>query len=150
MTATDLEYMACEISWGSRWINLNDHLSYTIAGDTTLGSTSTTWRKITAQSPILGGTYLIHAVPELISETVAVWVNGDSQTELSDNLFTLMDLFSQYDYRLRWTYNEYREYWRCQLAEAMLSRGQVWAHSTMAKAQFTVPRWPDVTRESLE
>jgi hypothetical protein len=34
----------------------------------------------------------------------------------------------------------------CQLADATMSRGQVWTHSTMAKAEFAIPRYPDVTR----
>ena len=41
----------------------------------------------------------------------------------------LNDLFEQYDYRIRWTFNEYREYWRCQLADAVSSRGHVWSHN---------------------
>ena len=149
MTATGLDYLAAEISFGSRWINLNDRLSYRIAGDTTMETSAKTWRKVTAESPILGGSYLIHAVPEMIAEQIGVWIYGNSQTDLSDNLFTLLELFEQYDYRIRWTFDEYREYWRCQLADISMSRGQVWTHSQMAKATFTVPRFPDVSREHI-
>jgi hypothetical protein len=60
-----------------------------------------------------------------------------------------MDLFEQYDFRIRWTFDEYREYWRCQLADATVGRGQVWTHNLMASAQFMVPRYPDVTRERI-
>jgi hypothetical protein len=60
-----------------------------------------------------------------------------------------MDLFEQYDYRIRWTFDDYREYWHCQLADGTYSRGQVWTHSLMAKAEFNIPRYPDVTREQL-
>lgn len=149
MTATGLDYLAAEISFGSRWINLNDRLSYRIAGDTTMETSTKTWRKVTTESPILGGNYLIHAVPEMVAEQIGVWIYGNSQTDLSDNLFTLLELFEQYDYRIRWTFDEYREYWRCQLADASMSRGQVWTHSQMAKATFTVPRYPDVSREHI-
>jgi len=148
-TKTGLNYLGLEISWGTRWVNLNDHDSYRIGAEQTRDSTARTWRKITADSSVLGGTYLIHAVPEMVSEQVHLWVYGGSQTELSDNLFTLMELFEQYDYQLRWTFDEYRETWRCQLADATMSRGQVWTHSLMASVALTIPRWPDVTRERI-
>jgi len=145
-----LDYLAVEISWGSQWINLNDGLRYKIDAEQTRDTTSKQWRKITAESPILGGNYLIHATPEMVNETVAVWVYGQDQTEVNDNYWFLMDLFEQFDYRIRWTTNEYREYWRCQLADATSSRGQVWTHSRMAKTSFAVPRYPDVDRERVD
>jgi len=148
-TKTGLDYMAVEISYGSRWVNLNDKLIYEISADQTRDSTAKTWRKVIANSPILGGDYLIHAVPEMVGEHISVWVRGTTQTEVADNLFHLTDLFEQYDYRIRWTTDEYREYWRCQLAEATTSRGQVWTHNLMAKADFTIPRYPEVTREHI-
>lgn len=146
---TGLSYLGCEVSYGSRWVNLNDQSNYKIAAQSTRDATQKTWRKVTAQSPILGGTYLVHAVPEMMSEQISVWVYGSDQTEVSDNLFTLLALFEQYDYRVRWTFDEYREYWRCQLADATIGRGQVWTHSLMASVQFTIPRYPDVDREYI-
>jgi hypothetical protein len=146
---TGLDYMAAEVSWGSRWVNINDGEMFKISGEGTRETTGKTWRKVTADSPILGGNYLIHAVPEMVTEQIAVWVYGQSQTDVSDNLFLLMELFEQYDFRIRWTFDEYRETWRCQLADSSMGRGQVWTHNTMAKAEFTVPRYPDITREHI-
>jgi hypothetical protein len=144
-----LEYLAVEISYGSRWISINDGQVYKISADQTRENSAKTWRKTTADSPILGGNYLVHAVPDMVLEQVGIWVRGVDQTEVSDNLFTLVELFEQYDYRIRWTLNEHREYWRCQLADSSLSRGQVWTHSRMALAQFQIPRYPNVTRERI-
>lgn len=144
-----LNYLAVEISWGSQWINLNDRQRYVIDADTTRDGVSKTWRKYTAESPVLGGNYLVHAVPDMVNETIGVWVHGESQTDLADNFWTLNDMFEQFDYRIRWTTDEYREIWRCQLAEATTSRGQIWTHSQMAKAQFSVPRYPVITRERV-
>ena len=146
---TGLDYMAVEISWGSRWVNLNDGEVYKIAGDATRDTTQKSWRKVVADSPILGGNYLIHAVPDMVAETIGVWVYGQTQTETSDNMFNLQELFEQYDYRVRWTFDEYREYWRCQLADSTMSRGQVWTHNMMARAEFSVPRYPDVETEHI-
>lgn len=144
-----LQYLAVEISYGGEWVDLNDGQRFKINAEGTRDNTSKSWRKITAQSPILGGDYLIHAVPNMVSEQVGVWVYGNTQTDLADNFFFLEELFEQLDYRLRWTTNEYRETWRCQLAEASSGRGQVWTHSQMAVSTFTVPRYPDVARERI-
>lgn len=144
-----LQYMDAEISYGSSWVSLNDGERYKIAATNTRDNTSKTWRKITAQSPVLGGTYLVHAVPELVTEQVGVWIYGSNQTDLADNFFFLDELFEQPSFRLRWTFNEYREYWDCQLADASYSRNQVWTHSAMAMSTFSVPRFPRVTRERV-
>lgn len=144
-----LNYLACEISYGGEWINLNEGDRFRLNAQTTRDNTQRTYRKVTASSPILGGNYLVHAVPEMINEQVSVWVHGNTQTDLADNLFFLEELFEQFDYRLRWTFNEYREYWRCQIADASSSRGQVWTHNQMAMSTFTVPRYPDVERERI-
>jgi hypothetical protein len=148
-STTGLDYLAVEVSYGTRWVNINNGETYKIAADTTRDSTAKTWRKVVAESPILGGNYLVHAVPDMVQEQIGVWVYGQSQTEMNDNLFTLTDLFEQYDYRIRWTFDEYREYWRCQLADTTMSRGQVWTHSLMARAEFAIPRYPDVTTERI-
>jgi hypothetical protein len=144
-----LTYMAVEISQGSAWVNLNDGDNFRINSEGTRDSTAKSWRKTVAESPILGGNYLIHAVPDMVAENVSIWVHGSDQTDLADNFFYAQELFEQYDFRIRWTTNEYREYWRCQLADSTYSRGHVWTHNQMAQLNFTVPRYPDVTRERI-
>lgn len=147
---TGLNYMVVEVSWGSRWIDINDHLNYKISGSSTRDSATRTYRKTTVQSPVLSGSYLVHAVPDMTQETVGVWVYGASQTELNDNFYQLLDLFQQWSFRIRWTFDEYREYWNCSLADVSYSRNQVWTHSLMASVQFTIPVYPEVSREALE
>lgn len=144
-----LNYMALEISYGSQWVNLNDQEKYRISAEATRDNVAKTFRKVTAESPILGGNYLIHAVPEMVQEQVGIWVYGNNQSDLSDNIFFLYDLFEQFSYQLRWTTNEYREIWTCQLADSSSGRGQVWTHSQMAVVTFTVPRYPRVVRERI-
>ena len=66
MTATGLDYLAAEISFGSRWINLND-------GETQLPDRRRHHEGLHCEDLaegdqrtllILGGSYLIHAVPD--------------------------------------------------------------------------------------
>lgn len=144
-----LEYLDVEITVGGEWISLNDGEKYRINAQSTRDNTTKSWRKVTAQSPVLGGDYLVHAVPEMVTEQVSVWIYGQDQTDLNDNFWNLESYFEQFSYQLRWTLNEYREYWLCQLSEVSSSRGQVWTHSTMAMSSFQVPRYPSVTRERI-
>lgn len=144
-----LKYMAVDVSYGGQWVDINNGDTFKIAAEGTRDSSVKTYRKVIAQSPVLGGNYLIHAVPEMITENVGVWIYGMDQTDLNENAQLLDDLFSQFDFRIRWTFNEYREYWRCQLADGAWSRGQVWTHNQMALAQFTVPRYPVITSERI-
>jgi len=149
MPTTGLSYLDVEISYGSQWISLNDGFNFRIAAEGTRDSTAKSWRRTTAESPILGGTYLIHAVPDMVVENVAFWVYGQDQTDLADNFYFAEDLFEQLDFRMRWTYDDYREYWRCQLPDGSFSRGHIWTHSVMAMQSYQVPRFPNVTRERL-
>lgn len=146
---TRLDYLAVEISWGSRWINLNDHIRYQIAADGTRDNTSETYRKTTVQSPILGGEFLVHAVPEMVTETLGIWIYGETQTDLSENFAYARELFSQWSFRLRWTLDDARETWNCQLPDANSSRNQIWTHNLMARQSYTIPRFSEVTYETV-
>ena len=143
-----LNYLAVEVSWGSAWTNINDGERFRVGSEGTRDNVNKTYRKTVAESPILGGNYLIHAVPDMVTESVSVWVYGTNQTDLNDNYYMLEELFSQMDFRIRWTLDEYVETWRCQLSEMSSSRAQVYTHARMAKMAFQVPRYPDVTRET--
>lgn len=144
-----LNFLGCEVSYGDGWVNINDGDRFKVAAQGTLDQSSKTWRKITAQSPVLGGTYLVHAVPEMISETISVFSYGNDQTDLNESMEILDLLFEQFSYKIRWTFNEYREYWTCEVAEASFSRGQVWTHSQMSLSTFTIPRFPSKVRERI-
>lgn len=144
-----LKYLAVEVSYGSQWVDLNDGLRFKVSAEGTRDATAKTWRKFVATSPFLGGDYLVHAVPEMVRENLSVWVYGQDQVDLADNLFFLDELFEQMDYRVRWTTDDYREYWRCQLADGTTSRNHIWTHGLMGMSSFQIPRYPEVTRERI-
>lgn len=144
-----LNYLDVEITFGSQWISLNDHDRFVINGAETRDQSQKSFRKVTADSIVLGGSYLVHAVPDMIVERVGLWVHGQDQSDMADNYFFALDLFEQMDFRIRWTMEDYREYWHCQLADSVSSRNQVWTHNQMAGITFNVPRFPDVARERV-
>lgn len=137
-----------EVSWGGQWYNLNDSVRYKAGAETLTGS-QVVWRKVMAASPVAEGNYLVHAVKDLQNEQLQVYVHGQSQNDLNENVYRIEQLFSQLDYRIRLTFDDYREYWRCQPADWTLSRNQTLTHNTMAVFDLTVPRFPTVTREMI-
>lgn len=134
----------CEISWGGDWVDLNDTVNYKVSGDGTRDNTTTSYRKIEAQSPMYGGSYLIHAVPEMVVENVSIRVHGSTQAIMIANFQAVQEYFSQFEYQMRWTFDNQQETWNCELADANVSRAMVWSHNKIALASFSVPRFPDV------
>lgn len=139
---------ALNIDYGGRWIDLNDSLNYKV-GAGTLTQSPVTWRKVVVTSPVAEGSYTVHAVKEMVSEQVEIFVHGANQWEMQLNVKQLEELFGRLDYRLRLDFDDYREYWKCQTAEYITERSQVFAHNGMAKLTFTVPRFPTVTIERI-
>lgn len=144
-----IDYMSVEVSWGSRWVDINDHTKFRVAAEGTRDNVTKTHRKTTVESPILGGNYLVHAVPDMVNETLSIWVYGDDYVDLGENYALAEELFSQWDFRIRWTINNARETWICQLPDQGASQNQVWTHNLMAKMNFTIPRYPNVERETI-
>lgn len=144
--AKELSYFDVEVSWGGRWVSLNDHVNYQVSADTR-ENTTVSWRRIQTTSAVLEGTYTVHAVKETVNEQVNVLVFAPDQFDLAINVAKLEELFSQHSYRIRFTYDDYLEYWDCQMADYSLIRSQVYTHSTMAGLQAQVPRFPTVVRE---
>lgn len=136
----------CEISNGAGWTSLNDGLKYRVSAEGTKDNTQTSWRKIEAKSPVLEGSYLVHAVKDEVMDNLTVYVYGGTHTELNQNLQALVDLFSQFSFQIRFTYNGGgRETWDCHVADHSISRNQVYTHANMAVFSASVPRMPEPT-----
>jgi hypothetical protein len=144
-----LEYVGIEATYFGDWINLNDRANFDLAADTSLSNSARSWRKVTATSPVMDGDYLIHATLGMVTEQMKWWVRGGDQVQLAENLWQLQELFDQYDYRLRLTFNDYVETWQCQLADTTIERTHVYMHSAMAAFTASIPRFPDVAREKI-
>lgn len=143
--ATGLTSFGCEISNGGVWVDLNDGVNFRVSGEGTKTDSQTRWRKIVASSPVVEGSYMVHAVKDEVEESLTVYVRGTTQTEVSTKVRQLEDLFSQFSYQIRFTWNESVETWDCQTADYAINRSQIYAHSTMAIFSATVPRSPTVT-----
>lgn len=143
-----LSSYSMEIELGGSWLDLNDGLNYKV-GALTMQQSQISWRKISVDSPVVEGSYIAHAVKAMITEQVQIWVYGGDQVQVQENRQQVEDLFSRLDYRVRFSFDSYREYWRCQTAEWSMERSQVMAHNQMTMLTFSVPRFPTVTTEMI-
>jgi hypothetical protein len=143
-----LGYFKVEATLGGVWTDLSDG-SYVPAADTFFGSTVKQWRKITATSPVLDGEYLIHATAGMVQEQMKWFIYGQNQVDLANLYNTMEAIFDQFDYRIRFVFDDFQETWHCQVGDYAVERSQVFTHNCMAVFTVTVPRFPGVVREEI-
>lgn len=137
-----------EASWHDQWVSLNDTTRFKVHGDA-LGSQQVTRRRVTVTSPFYDGEYEVGSVKENVKETVTLWVRAPSQSQLTEHLLLLEDIFSQSVYNLRKTLDEDREVWVCYSADYSIDRGHINLHNCMALFSAEVPRLPHVHHEVI-
>ena len=145
MTSTDQMTIGLSIVTPDGTINLNDHSSYAISADATRDRVSVSYRQINATSPALAGDYLVHSVPEMVTESVQIWVYASTQTQLAARYKALRDAFEHWQYQLAWSWADYSEHWNCNAAKSIdANMGQGMLHNYMAQVTLQVPRFPTV------
>lgn len=135
-----------EISYGAEWQSLNDHLNFKVAAED-MGTSSTAWRRKEVASSFYNGTFLVHATKENVSEALSIWVYGQSQNDVSENLALLSELFSQDRFHIRVRYGDHQETWFCMTSDYSIERTHVYMHNQMAVFKAQVPRRPDKKTE---
>ena len=140
-----LNYLSVRISDGVRWYELNDSVKYRVEGSS-FGETSTTFRRKTVESPYIGGRFLIHATEETVEENLVVYVYGQDQVDLEDNIQKVVSLFTQYQYFLEFVLDENRRRFTCEMADYSITRQRELIHNTMALISLRIPRIPEVVR----
>lgn len=113
---------------------------------TTRGQVSITWRKQTASSPYVDGTYTTLAVRENPEETVNVWVYGNDQSDREKKIQTLVNGFGSPSYTLAFTLESMTETWTCQPSDYSIDRRRELNFVHMALLSVKVDRFPRVTR----
>lgn len=131
----------CEISYGTEWVNLHDGINFKIAA-ADFGQQTHSWRRKEVNSDFHDGSFTVHAVRENVTEPLSLWVYGDSQNIVTENILLLRELFSQFRYQIRIRYGDHRETWFCQTADYAVERTHVYLHNNMALFKATVPRHP--------
>lgn len=125
-------------------IDLNDHTGYAIGADSR-NQTQLSYSQIKATSPALAGEYLIHSTPQMVTESVQVYIYGLTQTSVQTRYKALMAAFEHWSYQLAWSWGDYSEHWNCNaVASVNANFGQGMLHNYMGLVTLSVPRFPTV------
>ena len=137
------------------WLSLNDNSIYKVAADS-IGGQSITWRKTEVTSPYVEGKFLVHAVKDMASANLTVWVTGypfnahaTGQNQLQNNIDALIAPFEQMSYQVRYSFGNSQITWDCQTADYSVEMSREYVHAMMVPVKFTIPRFPTVTRSSI-
>jgi hypothetical protein len=137
--------------WLTNWdgmMSLDDHIKYIVEASSFQASTMT-WRRNQVQGPYVAGKFTVSAVPDTVVENVAVWVLGDNQTDLAQNLSDLIEAVSQPAYQLIYSLDEMAYTWNCEMADYTMDFTHTNAFARQVLFKFAVPRLPAVTMGPL-
>jgi hypothetical protein len=137
------------------WLDINDGTKYKVSADS-IGSNAVTWRKTEVTSPYVEGKFLVHAVKDMVSNGLTVWVTGypynnhaSGQNQLQTNIDDLITPFEQISYQIKYTMGNMQIVWDCQTADHSVEMSREYVHAMMVPVKFTVPRFPTATRSAI-
>jgi hypothetical protein len=117
---------------GGGWIELNDHVTFTIA-DGSFASEGVTWRRKQDTNEFLEGTYLVNALRENVTRPLNVWVTGDTHYDLEVALEKLKDLVGQRAFQVVRTVENVSTLWDCQASDYVTESDRPLLHARMAQ-----------------
>jgi hypothetical protein len=79
-------------------LNINDQLDYIVGSD--IMGAMVSYDRQTVSSPYVNGDVTVHRRRGSVTEKFSVYVLGDTQTELQNNIRTLISAFSQNKFNL--------------------------------------------------
>ena len=134
--------VSARIETPTGWIELEDEDNgYALAADS-FATAAVSHRKSEISSEWLEGTFVTRSVRENITETVAVYVTGDSPHQLRTRLSALTDGFDQLQYKMTVRFGNAEETWSCWVSDYTTSTKVEMRFATMALVTATVPRLP--------
>jgi hypothetical protein len=123
------------------WLDLNDG-PYRLEASA-FAERTVSWRKREVQSDYVEGTFIVNAVRENVTETLNVWVRGETHYELAMARERLEDALCQLTYRISFRTSDVTRYWECSVADYTVATQREFQHACIALVRATVPRHPE-------
>jgi hypothetical protein len=127
-------------SLGLPALDINDNSNYIVSAEI-MGGTVTRERK-SVSSPYVHGDIPVHSRKTSVTEPFAVYVMGESQSELQQNLVVLIDAFSQFQYNILLSVDGTEYLYLCEAAEYQIEWEHAHWHAQKVVVRFNVPRNP--------
>ena len=140
-----VSFVSVRILDNGRWLELNDSFNYKVEASS-FSDSANTFRRVTVESPWIGGRFLINAVPDTVEETLTVYVYGADQVDLQDKIDRLISSFMQFSYILEFVVDQNRLQYSCECADYNLIKSRELTHNNMAQISLRIPRIPYVDR----
>ena len=131
------------------WIELADRAGGYELGPDAFTQAAVSHRKSEISSEWLEGTFVTRSVRENVTETVSVYVYGDSPYELATRLDALTDGFDQLQYSMVVRFGDAQHEWDCWVADYTIATRQEMRFATMALVSAQVPRLPAAARTQV-
>jgi hypothetical protein len=116
---------------------------YTLAKDS-FATRTVSFRKQEVSTIFVGGTHLVRAAPDNVTEQLVVDVTGATQAELYARKKALTDGLSQLTYQVTLTFADHQEVWSCFTAGWTEQEEQEWRIARTSQVRAQVPRLPNM------
>jgi len=119
------------------WLELNDHVAYTVA-DGSFEEQGVTFRRQEAPNPFLEGTFIVTALRNNVTDALNIYVSGTTQYEHAQRLATLKALFGQHQFQVERVVDDARTLWNCYASDygSSASRPLLHARKSLLKVQL--------------
>jgi hypothetical protein len=123
-------------------LNINDHVSYVIAGPSILGGT-VQWDRKTVSAPDVDGDFTIHRRRTNVTDMLAIYVKGNSAGDLFNKIRTLTDAFSQDRFEVTINIDGSAHTWECEASDYAVELDTAHVNARYAKVLFNILRKPE-------
>ncbi|CAB4194630.1 hypothetical protein UFOVP1264_85 [uncultured Caudovirales phage] len=123
------------------WLYLNDGEVYRVAKGS-FENSATQFRRDDVQNAFLEGKYTINALRENVTETLVVYVKGNTAMEMSESVRKLTDALSQIRFRMEVVIDNASRGWWCYASDFTINTSHEFLHSRMAQITAQIPRDP--------
>lgn len=107
-------------------------------------SKGVSFRKLDLEGDYVEGADVLRAVPGNVTETLAVFVKGETNYELLTRVKVLTDAFHQLQFTITRVTGNAQEVWSCRTSQYSIETEQAFQHATLAIVRAQVPRLPSV------
>lgn len=108
----------------------------------TMGQTSMTLKRVTANNVYVPGTYTIRATPDNHTEKIGIYVHIDDAKQREELVDYLITLFTRPQFKVMQVQDDVTYLHWCQAADYQITNQREFRHAGLTLATFNVPMLP--------
>lgn len=125
------------------WLELNDG-PYRLGADS-FAQSQLQMRRNEVTNPYASGKYTTSSVKDSYTESISVYVYGNSWPELRARIDEIVEAFTQNSYRMSVRFEQSVTEWRCNSADVSVQMQKELAHARMATVTASFSRMPNAS-----